>query len=124
LELQTFSIFGCAFGFCAIAPLVFACGKKLFLAQVYSMSGLCLKSSLFCGLSLLMKRSSACTLDGLNTTSCKLATGGKLGIAATSLFAAAGILMNCVVVGAVQAQMAAEEAGGEDVEKGEAEEQA
>jgi hypothetical protein len=123
---KAFSILACFFGFCAVAPLIFACGKKLFLSQIYSMSGGCINASIFSGLSLLLKRSSACDVAELTNRTCKLSTGGNLGIAATSLFAAAGILMNCVVVGAVQAQMAEEaehQETGKDVEKGEAEEQ-
>jgi hypothetical protein len=83
---SAFSIIGCFVGGTAVLPLVCACGKKLFMSQVVSMSGSCMWSCLFAGLTLLMLRSSACDVDGLVNTSCGLGVGAKLAISSTVLF--------------------------------------
>ena len=42
---QAFSIIGCIAGGTAVVPLVCACGKKLLMSQVVSMSGTCMVRS-------------------------------------------------------------------------------
>lgn len=79
---------------------------------------------LFAGLTLLMLRSSACDVDGLTTTSCKLGTGGSLAVASTVLFFVTSISMNCTFMAAVitqemEAQQAEQDAAGA-AEQGEA----
>jgi hypothetical protein len=101
---KAFSIIGCFVGGTAVLPLVCACGKKLFMSQVVSMSGSCMWSCLFAGLTLLMLRSSACDVDGLVNTSCGLGVGAKLAISSTVLFFITSISMNCTFMAAVITQ--------------------
>jgi hypothetical protein len=93
------SIIACVIGGFAALPLVCACGKKLYVSQIASVSGGCMKAALFSGLTLLMKKSAAiCTdVEGLTNVSCKIDTGGRLAIAATVLFFMAGLSMSCIV---------------------------
>jgi len=114
---EAFSILAGVVGFCAICPLIVACGKKLFISQVAGMAGGCLKASLCSGLTLLFKSSSACQVVGLENTKCSLKLGGNCAIAATVLFAVSGCMMSCAVVAATK--MEEEGQGGVDVEEGE-----
>ena len=117
-----FSIIGCFVGGTAVLPLVCACGKKLLMSQVVSMSGSCMWCCLFSGLTLLMLRSSACQVDGLVNTSCGLGVGAKLAISSTVLFFITSISMNCTFMTAVITQemeaQQAEAGAGDDPEEG------
>jgi hypothetical protein len=103
---EAMSIIACVTGGLAVVPLVCACGKKLLMSQVVSMSGSCMWASLFSGLTFLMLRSdSAChTVEGLTDTMCELDVGGNLAIAATALFFVASISMNGTYMAAVVSQ--------------------
>lgn len=126
---SAFSIIGCFVGGTAVVPLVCACGKKLLMSQVVSMSGSCMWCCLFSGLTLLMLRSSACSVDSLENETCGLGVGAKLAISATVLFFVTSISMNCTFMAAVitqemeaqQAEQDAAAAGG-DPEEGATEE--
>lgn len=124
---QAFSVIGCLVGGTAVVPLVCACGKKLLMSQVVSMSGSCMWCCLFSGLTLLMLNSSACSVDSMANESCGLGVGAKLAIASTVLFFITSISMNCTFMAAVIAQEmeaqhaepdAAAAAGGGDPEEG------
>lgn len=104
---QAMSIIACVIGGFAILPLVCACGKKLRMSQVQSMSGGCMNACLFAGLTLLMKTSGAvCNVDGLSNQKCELGQGANVAIAATVLFFVASIAINCsfMVAAAQQAE--------------------
>jgi hypothetical protein len=114
------SVIACVAGGFAVIPLVCACGKKLLMSQVVSMSSSCMWACLFSGLTFLMLRSSACgEMGALTVTTCKLDKGGNLAIAATVLFFVASISMNCTFMAAVIAQEI--EAEKSEAEKKEAE---
>jgi hypothetical protein len=100
------SILSCAMGGFAVVPLVCACGKKLLMSQVVSMSGTCMWACLCSGLTFLMLGSdSACqTVEGLTDNECRLDVGGNLAIAATALFFVSAITINCAFMAAVMAQ--------------------
>lgn len=81
---------------------------------------------LFTGLTLLMLRSSACSVASLENESCGLGVGAKLAISATVLFFVTSISMNCTFMAAVitqeleaqQAEQDAAAAAGGDPEEG------
>ena len=114
------SVIACVVGGFAVVPLVCACGKKLLMSQVVSMSTSCMWACLFSGLTFLMLRSSACeVMEGLAVTTCKLDKGGNLAIAATALFFVASISMYCTFMAAVISQeMETQEAEAKKKESG------